>query len=77
MDEGCRRWDRHSRLCDNWRRWTMTTILARWKEKGEFDIVTEKDTFFGEKNAIGRNPGKLPIIEMPYAFDPSVEAGPS
>ena len=50
--------------------------LAR-KKKVAFDIVTEKDTFFEAKHAIGRNPGKLPIIDMPSAFDPSVEAGPS
>ena len=29
------------------------------------------------KQAIGRNLGKIPIIEMPFSFDPSVEAGPS
>ena len=23
------------------------------------------------------NPGKLPIVDMPFAFDPSVEVGPS
>ena len=39
--------------------------------------MTEKDTFFGEKHAIERNPGKLPIIDTPFYFDPSVEAGPS
>ena len=42
-----------------------------------FDIATEKDTLFGAKNAIKINTGKLPIIDMPFAFDPSVEAGPS
>ena len=47
------------------------------KKHISFDIVTEKDTFFEAKHAIGRNPGKLPIIDMPFAFDPSVEAGPS
>ena len=47
------------------------------KKKVTFDIVTEKDTFFDAKNAIGKNPGKLPIVDMPFAFDPSVEAGPS
>ena len=47
------------------------------KKKVAFDIAIEKYTFFGAKNAIGRNPGKLPIIDMPFAFDPSVEAGPS
>ena len=46
------------------------------KKKVAFDIVTEKDTFFGAKHAIGRNSGKLPIIDMPFAFDPSVEVGP-
>ena len=46
------------------------------KIKVAFYIATEKYTFFGAKNAIGRNPGKLPIIDMPFAFDPSVKAGP-
>ena len=44
------------------------------KKKVAFDIMTKKDTFFGAKHAIGRNTGKLPIIDMPFAFDPSVEA---
>ena len=47
------------------------------KKKVAFDIVTEKDTFFGAKHAIERNLGKLPIIDMPFSFDPSIEAGPS
>ena len=47
------------------------------KKKVEFDIVMEKDTFFEAKHAIRRNLSKLPIIDMPYAFDPSIEAGPS
>ena len=47
------------------------------KKKVAFDIATKKDTFFDTKNVIGRNLGKLPIIDMPSAFDPSVEAGPS
>ena len=42
-----------------------------------FDIATEKDTFFEAKDAIGRNPGKSPIYEMPSAFDSLLEAGPS
>ena len=46
------------------------------KKKVAFDIVTEKDTFFDAKNVIRRNPGKLPIINIPSTFDPSVEAGP-
>ena len=47
------------------------------KKKVAFYIVTEKDTFFEAKHAIRINLGKLPIIEMSSAFDPSVEAGPS
>ena len=39
--------------------------------------MIEKYTFFGAKNAIGRNPGKLPIVDMPFAFDPFVETRPS
>ena len=46
------------------------------KKKVAFDIATEKDTFFEAKHAIGRNPGKLPIINMSSTFDPSVEARP-
>ena len=41
-----------------------------------FDITTEKDAFFQAKQVIGRNLGKMPIIDMPFAFDPFVEAGP-
>ena len=37
----------------------------------------EKDTFFGAKHAIGRNLSKLPIIDMPFDFDPSTKVGPS
>ena len=29
------------------------------------------------KQAIGRNPSKMPIIDMPFSFDPFVEVGPS
>ena len=47
------------------------------KKKVAFDIAMEKDTLFEVKHAIGRNLGKLPIIDMPSSFDPSVEAGPS
>ena len=46
------------------------------KKKVAFDILIEKDTFFDAKNEIGRNIGRLPIIDMPSAFNPSVEAGP-
>ena len=55
----------------------MTASSACWKEKVAFDIVIEKDTFFGAKSAIGRNPGKLPIVDMPFSFNPSMEARPS
>ena len=44
------------------------------KKKTTFDIVTEKDTFFEAKHAIGRNLGKSPIIEMAFDFDPFVES---
>ena len=47
------------------------------KNKVTFDIATEKDTFFDTKDVIGRNLGKLPIIDMPSTFNPSIEAGPS
>ena len=43
------------------------------KEKLAFDIVTEKDTFFEAKHAIGRNSSKLLIIDMPFYFNPSIE----
>ena len=42
-------------------------------KKVAFDIAMEKDTFFEAKHAIERNPGKLLIIDMPFAFDPSLE----
>ena len=47
------------------------------KKKVAFHIAIEKDTFFEAQQAIGRTPSKMPIIDMPFAFDPSVEAGPS
>ena len=47
------------------------------KKKVAFDIATEKDTFFDAKNEIERNAGKLPIVDIPFAFDPSAKAGPS
>ena len=47
------------------------------KKKAAFDIATEKDTFFEVKHVIGRNLCKMPIIDMPFAFDPSIEVGPS
>ena len=37
----------------------------------------KKSIFLGEKHAIERNLGKLPIIDMPFTFDPSIDAGPS
>ena len=42
-----------------------------------FNIATQRDTLFGVKNAIERNLGKLPIVDMPFAFDLSVEVGTS
>ena len=39
--------------------------------------MIEKDTFFDVKNEIGINRGKLPIVDMPFSFNPSVEGGPS
>ena len=51
--------------------------MNHWKEKGRICIATKKDTFFCAKNAIERNPGKLPIVDMPFAFDPFVETIPS
>ena len=47
------------------------------KKKVGFDIATDFFSFFEAKQAIGRNLGKMPIIDMPFAFDASVEAGPS
>ena len=47
------------------------------KKKVQFDIVTERDTYFEAREAIGRNPGKTPIFGMPSTFDSSLEAGPS
>ena len=52
-------------------------VLLAGKKQVTFDIAPEKDTFFDAKNKIGRNPGKLPIVDMPFAFYPSIEGGPS
>ena len=35
------------------------------------------DTFFHAKNVIGRNPSNLSIVDMPFSFNPFVEAKPS
>ena len=43
--------------------------------KVQFDITTERDTFFEAHKALERNPGKTPIFGMPSAFDSSLEAG--
>ena len=43
------------------------------KKKVTFDITIDKDTFFDVKNEIGRNLGKLPIVYMPFVFNPSIE----
>ena len=55
--------------------WEQVQFIG--KKKVAFDIVMEKHTFFEAKHAIERNPGKLPIIKMLSAFDPSVEVGSS
>ena len=47
------------------------------KKKEQFVIVTEKDTFFEPREALGINPSKTPIFGMPSAFDSSLEVGPS
>ena len=47
------------------------------KKKVAFDIAIEKDTFFEDKHTIGRNLSNSPVIEMPSAFDPSVQVVPS
>ena len=54
----------------------MLQVWLTGNKKVAFDIAIEKDTFFDTKNVIGRNLGKLLIIDMPSAFNPSVEAGP-
>ena len=54
--------------------WLQVWLIG--KKKVAFDIVIEKDTFFDTKDVIGRNSGKLPIIDMPSAFDPFAETGP-
>ena len=47
------------------------------KKKVHLDIDTEKDTFFEAHDAIERNPGKLPIYEMPIVFYSNLVTGPS
>ena len=56
---------------------TRLQVRLAGKKKVTFDIATKKYNFFDAKNEIRRNLGKLPIVDMPFAFDPSVEAGPS
>ena len=51
-------------------------IQLEGKKKSSFKITTEKETFFEAREAIGRNLGKSPVYEMPYAFDSSLEVGP-
>ena len=46
------------------------------KKKAQFDIATERDTFFKTREVLGINPGKTPIFGMPSAFYSSLEAGP-
>ena len=53
--------------------WIQVRLVG--KKKVTFDIAIEKYTFFDGKNEIRRNPGKIPIVDMPFAFDPSVEVG--
>ena len=55
--------------------WLQVQLVG--KKKVAFYIATEKDTFFDVKNEIKRNPGKLPIVDMPFVFDPSAKVGPS
>ena len=55
----------------------LQQVWLTGKKKVAFDIAMEKDTFFEAKHAIKRNLGKLSIIAMSYAFDPSIKAGPS
>ena len=52
-------------------------IWFDWKKKVQFDVDAERDTFFEAHNAIGRNPGKFHIYEMPIAFDSTSILGPS
>ena len=50
--------------------WLQVWLVG--KKKVIFDIVTKKYTFFDAKNEIRRNLGKLPIVDMPFSFDPSI-----
>ena len=42
-----------------------------------FDIDAKKDTFFKAQDEMHKNSGKLPIYEIPTAFDSNLEVGPS
>ena len=42
----------------------------------QFDVNVEKDIFFEAHYVIRRNPDKLPVYEIPTAFNPTLEAGP-
>ena len=55
--------------------WKQVQLVG--KKKVAFNIATKPNTFFEAKQVIGRNLGKIPIIDMLFSFDPSVEVGPS
>ena len=50
--------------------------MARQK-KALFDIATEKETFFGARDAIRQNLGKSHVYEMPPTFDYTLKERPS
>ena len=55
---------------------TLLQVRLGGKKKVSFDITTEKETFFGDRDVIRRNTGKSPVDEIPSSFDYSLEFGP-
>ena len=47
----------------------MLNVQPATQKKIQFDVGTEKETFFEAKYARIKDNGKLPIYEMPPSFD--------
>ena len=56
---------------------SIPQIWLAGKKKVKFDVNVKKDTFFEAWGEMRKNPGRLPIYEMPTAFDSTLEVGPS
>ena len=47
------------------------------QEKVQFDVDTERDTFFDSRDSMKRYTGKFPIYEIPHVFDSTLVPRPS